>query len=606
VNVSVADGVNATFTDCLLSADSGTFVLDAYANANVKLVYCSIVGPGDGTGPSTCVRRRTGGTGNLQVALCRFEGYASDACKPTAGDTVAFCYFDAPTTSATVPTIYTPGTYAVDDLVTESDVSSAHVFRNTIAGNADAPDFNAAIGSTVNGWLYLNPHSDNLTVVQGAGALVLCNVMNMDPARRQSPGAAVVNGGNSGIWGSSSEDNTGLLVIGNYVMSDPTNPGGNPIGGMSGGSFQLNRVESRGHGGVYFFDDASSSVTTIYADNFDPLNANAVIAPATNGTAGSVDLSSLAAPFAADYAREIAHVSLHKAAVTYPHWTDVMGVEIDGMPAQRAEIQPNGRVRVYPIGAAFSSTTVAQFGAGGSSGWIMHDADAYAGLWNNYPLADVGLSDLDGVPLMQLPDASVLASTVAGPAVFQTSDTGPYFADPAQTGAGRTQATMLFEGVIDADQADNLAMLAGATGGTFSMSSISSNGSFRVAYRPDGGSNASSDSATGLFVPGTQIKVVACVDLVAGTARMWLNDGPTPIIDVVTPTGGQFQTNRTVMFLASNGLGAAQVKGAVTRVALWYDVTTDGSLPVSAPYKDIAGDAATVNSDPWKQGADAT
>jgi hypothetical protein len=74
----------------------------------------------------------------------------------------------------------------------------------------------------------------------------------------------------------------------------------------------------------------------------------------------------------------------------------------------------------------------------------------------------------------------------------------------------------------------------------------------------------------------------------------------------VTPTGGQFQTNRTVMFLDSNGLGAAQVKGAVTRVALWYDVTTDGSLPVSAPYKDIAGDAATVNADPWKQGADAT
>lgn len=95
---------------------------------------------------------------------------------------------------------------------------------------------------------------------------------------------------------------------------------------------------------------------------------------------------------------------------THAHWTDVLGVEIDRAPAERAEIQSNGRVRVYPNSGTFNGDTVIEFGRGGASGWIKRTADGENGMWQNYPIVDVGLSDVPGIPLQPKPAASVLAS----------------------------------------------------------------------------------------------------------------------------------------------------------------------------------------------------
>ena len=97
--------------------------------------------------------------------------------------------------------------------------------------------------------------------------------------------------------------------------------------------------------------------------------------------------------------------------------------------------------------------------------------------------------------------------------------------------------------------------------------------------------------------------VVACIDIIAGTVRAWV-DG-VQVIDATVTIGTQFMTNRNAVMLDKGGT-ANQFKGRVERLALWYAATTDGAEPVAAPYKEITGNAATVNADPWKLGVDAT
>lgn len=613
----IEDGVSADFEDCLIPTIDTSFIVDVYGSGSARFQYCTFRGSADGAGPGTLIRRRVHAGGHLSVIACRFEGYASDAVKPRAGDLVLFNYFDTPTPLPTVPSEWDSGaTYSVGALVHaagETAEFTAFVWENTVEGNTASPDFANTgagdVGQTVNGWTLLNPHSDNLTL-QGDGAVtVFGNVFNLDPARRQFGGTTIgANGANANIW-SGGEDFSGSLLAANLLMRSPNEAGGNPMGQVAGATVAANRVESRGHDQSYWFDANGTGTPATFIGNIDatPITGGAVV-PAPSG---SVDQAVPAEWSIFDTVADQNDVMFARADLfgrdeVFPHWTDVVGFELDGAPVQRAEIQPDGTVDIYPNAGLHSSTTLLQFGAGGSSGWIKHDADAYAALWDNYPVVNVGLPDLAGVPLMQLPDPEVMASTIVGPASFRSSDAGPYFIDPAQTGVGRNQVTMLFEGSMDDDQADNVAFLVGAGGNTFQLAAIRSNQVVRLIHRPDGASSQNDDSAAGMFTLGAVFKLVACVDLVAGTAKVWLNDDPTPIIDATTvTTGGQFQTNRNVGFL-DNGSGLYQFKGEVIRSAMWYAVTTDGSEPAGAPYKEIVGDAATVNADPWKQGADAT
>ncbi|MCY4180436.1 MAG: hypothetical protein OXD48_09210, partial [Litoreibacter sp.] len=52
-----------------------------------------------------------------------------------------------------------------------------------------------------------------------------------------------------------------------------------------------------------------------------------------------------------------------------PHWTDVMGWQINGQPAERVEIV-SGRVRIFPNAGSFVSSDVIRFGEGGATGLI--------------------------------------------------------------------------------------------------------------------------------------------------------------------------------------------------------------------------------------------
>jgi hypothetical protein len=87
---------------------------------------------------------------------------------------------------------------------------------------------------------------------------------------------------------------------------------------------------------------------------------------------------------------------------------------------------------------------------------------------------------------------------------------------------------------------------------------------------------------------------------VAGFARVWKDGDPLPIIDAsFISTDPFFQGVREVQLLA-NSNGATQLEGTVEYAAAWFEATTDGTQPQSAPYVEISGDDAAVALHPWK------
>ena len=97
---------------------------------------------------------------------------------------------------------------------------------------------------------------------------------------------------------------------------------------------------------------------------------------------------------------------------SYPHWTEVFGWQINGRPAERAEIS-SGRVRVYPSDSSFTSTDIINFGEGGATGMIKFPQDYYAQTYKDLPIVDLGVAGIEGIPLRPLPDAAILANTLA-------------------------------------------------------------------------------------------------------------------------------------------------------------------------------------------------
>ncbi len=292
------------------------------------------------------------------------------------------------------------------------------------------------------------------------------------------------------------------------------------------------------------------------------------------------------------------------AGNTFDHWTDVVGVEIDGVPAHRAEIQPNGRVRVYPNTGVFTNTSLIQFGRGGASGWVRHDEDAYAGLWDDYPIVDVGLPDLAGVPLATLPDPVMLESTIVGVTSFQTSNAGPQFVDTSNVPANTSALTFRAVLVMDADTASNTPDVLTIGGLQLRLATIVSQGRLRLTIKDNANTTLLNNVGTAMnvFPASVQHEVLMKVDLAAGRALIYLNGEAVPVLDqTFTASDPRWSTSRTIAML-----GGVQFKGAVESLQLWLnEASLDNVVPSTVPYKVVSGTAAAVNADPWKTGSDA-
>ncbi|MDA8746852.1 hypothetical protein N9M66_01430 [Litoreibacter sp.] len=287
-----------------------------------------------------------------------------------------------------------------------------------------------------------------------------------------------------------------------------------------------------------------------------------------------------------------------------PHWTDVFGWQINGAPAERAEIFA-GRVRIYPNAANFTSTDVIRFGEGGATGMIKFPEDHIAQTYKNLPIVDLGLAGIDGVPIRPLPDATVLQNTlVPMSADFTTSTTGPFFYDPTTLGAGVAQFYTQLDLAPAVPPSGSTNLLT--TTGNYLRLEILSNGKLRLRVRDTGGvvhvNNV--QTSAGIVVDGVQADIRFSLDLPAGFARIWVNGALVMDVGFVSaaPT---LPSNRALILLANN-TGAYQVAANVAGIAVWKDATPDGSLPGSTPYKELLGPASAVNSDAWKNGDDAT
>lgn len=389
--------------DNCLSGPPGSgrhFHLDVY-DAHVTARRCSFFGPGDGTGAGTLARRRPDMGGGLRIYRCDFQGYCSDAVKISANDTLALSRLDAPTTYGVEPVKHVPGkAYKVGASVTRPDVDPgafAFVWVNNTIGNTQAPDFSKEDGrlrgQVFNGWELRNPHSDNMTLVDAQNAIVFGNLINLDATRRVFVGSKAQNGTNANIHSAHSETYTGTLIACNTLLRAERDKGGTPISPVSGATVACNVIESIGHEQGRWI--ANTDVT--FAPNWDATPKSGVrdfaeITPPSKAKVIPADwtmfddfVSSLRGDFAD------AQRSLFGSA---PHWTDVVGFQVDGQPAGHVEITNVGSVRVYANAGA--SIT---FGDGGASGFLTVDRDAFAALWDDYPIVDL-VDGLPGVPVM--------------------------------------------------------------------------------------------------------------------------------------------------------------------------------------------------------------
>jgi hypothetical protein len=194
----------------------------------------------------------------------------------------------------------------------------------------------------------------------------------------------------------------------------------------------------------------------------------------------------------------------------------------------------------------------------------------------------------------------------AAAAFFTTAATGPYFLDPANVPANTTRIE--FETAITINSYPTsgftlvfaqeslgcdlrLASLGGGTGAEWRLNIKDSSNTVLV-------SNV--DTLVDLPALGTRMVVKVDADFGAGTARL-LIDGSQVFSTALVGTGS-FLSSREISFLAGSNGGSPVGAGHQVEYLEAY-FTTSGTRTLR---KRIEGNAATVNADPWKLGANAT
>lgn len=287
----------------------------------------------------------------------------------------------------------------------------------------------------------------------------------------------------------------------------------------------------------------------------------------------------------------------------HPHWTEVMGFQISGLPAANTQIVA-GRVRIFPNSGVFTSAETIQYGEGGASGMIAFPEDFQNQIWKNLPVVDLGLAGLDGVPVRPLADPAVLANTLpAGSPSFTTSATGPWFTDPANVPVSTTAIT--FHGRI------RFPSYPGATMALFSQANIGfdvelmNNGNLRFNVKDSAGVKVLNNQiVAAALATGVLYDLVVSADHVAKVLWVEIDGALAFTLPFTTSGNGSFQSNRALGLLA-RGSGTLQFVGDVEELRVWLSATGTGAAPSGTPHKRITGPASVANVDPWKFGSDA-
>ncbi|WP_424991089.1 hypothetical protein [Fluviibacterium sp. S390] len=285
---------------------------------------------------------------------------------------------------------------------------------------------------------------------------------------------------------------------------------------------------------------------------------------------------------------------------TYPHRTEVLGFEINGIPAENATLA-GGRVRIAPNGGGlFTFADSVQFGRGGASGVLKWPEDKFDGDWMNLPMVDLGLAGVEGVALEPLPLATEIANTLPAPATFTTTGAGPYFNDPGNLGANPGLLTMAAR-LRFAPGAGNGGIFA-QSGGGMEVTRLASNSALRINLDDSSGAALLTSHQPGLSIPeNVWVTLLLAIDLPGQTLTLWKDGVETQV--ALPANTGQLVPGRFLTFLNRNGNGGYQFLGEVEYLRVWKGLASvDANEPATPPSAEITGPDSALVGHPWRKG----
>ena len=288
---------------------------------------------------------------------------------------------------------------------------------------------------------------------------------------------------------------------------------------------------------------------------------------------------------------------------TYPHWTQVMGFQINGVPAQNATIV-GGRVRITRNGGGtFIFSDVLTFGEGGATGQAKFPQDLQNATWKNLPVVAVAGTGLTGIPVRPMPSATVLANTLpANPSFTTVAGQLTYFRDLVAWPTTGGKITLAL---------DLSLQNAGVTVYPFEMGNqhvslnITTAGLMRLGLTDSAGTALMSSVTIGTMAWGVRKDLIVAIDLVA--RNCWVTfDGVTTAYALGTNTGNLASSSRRLRFLSREITTGGNCIGTIYKAEVWVDCASGGGRPATdtnlRANGRIIGPAAVANAHPWKNG----
>ncbi|MEM7709152.1 MAG: hypothetical protein AAF264_00020 [Pseudomonadota bacterium] len=190
---------------------------------------------------------------------------------------------------------------------------------------------------------------------------------------------------------------------------------------------------------------------------------------------------------------------------------------------------------------------------------------------------------------------------------FAMGATGPYFVDSSNVPANTTRIRHDFEIFVPAGLSEysggRILVAQESTGFDVELYAIGGATYVQVERIEDsGGSNLLSGKVRfdSPVERDTWFRGSIDADLAAGQLTMQALDRPATTTDLAAGSG-KFQSSREISYCGSSAGKLLLPQGVRVRFFETH-LTTDGTETLR---KRLAGDAATVNADPWKRGGDA-
>lgn len=296
---------------------------------------------------------------------------------------------------------------------------------------------------------------------------------------------------------------------------------------------------------------------------------------------------------------------------TYTHWTEVFGWQVNGAPADRAELVA-GKVRIYPNSGSFIFSDTIMFGEGGGTGSMLYPEDQVNDGWMNMPLVNVGAYGLEGFPVSAMPPAANLANTLPAPAFF-TNPVGAlaHFRDNVNwpnviSGSDRVhqRLTFYFDGKV-ASTGASVYLCALEGGPNFTIEALPG-GTFRLNVKDSANVALLTNVGLGSFSFGVRFQLTVTIDINV-TNACWSTLNGVHTQRPFTASANPICTASRRMRVLGSASGVSKMAGDVYEIAFWTDHVTGGGNPATDAFLRangrLVGPAAVANAHPWKQDA---